>query len=62
MRADGHARIVPGNAGLMHARAWCLSDDQDASGCGGTQHRTRAKRQVRFTYTASAHREQQILQ
>ena len=56
------ARIVPGNAGLVHAQAGRLSDDED-SGCrGGMQHRARAERQMRFARAASAHGRQQRIE
>ena len=56
------ARIVPGNAGLVHAKAGRLSNDED-SGCRcRLQHRARTERQRRCARAASTHCCQQCIE
>jgi hypothetical protein len=53
------ARVVPWNAGCVHANAGCLPHNQDACCVNDTQHRTRAKREIRFARATIAHCSQQ---
>src|SRR6476646_11933675 len=55
-------RVSPRNAGGVHADAGCLANDEDTSRLTGTQHRTRAERQMRFAGAAAAHGCQQRIE
>ena len=46
------ARVVPGNAGLMDARARGLSHDEQARRGAASQHRARSQRQMSGAYAA----------
>jgi len=54
--------VAPRNAGLVHAHAGRLANDEDAGRRTGAQHRARTERQMRFAFAAVAHRCQQRLE
>ena len=47
------ARIIPGNAGLVHPHAGRLADNEYSGSCSCAQHGPRAKRQMRFACPTS---------
>lgn len=67
--ADAHpgaqtlsARVVPGNAGGVHAQARRLPHYEDPGRRGGTQDRSRTERKVPFTCPAIADGYQQLIE
>lgn len=56
------ARVVPRNAGRVHARAGRLPDHEDACRRRSAQHRARPEREMRFARAAVAHSCQQYLE